>query len=118
LRLGYVQILAASLVARFAAQLIGSSVGGANDITRLKSIQHDGNLIQEKDLNQKIARFRQLLRDPRQDPRSQAHELYLILIVPVKADWIRRAQRTLSGLLMECSATSQWQLCTTGSNIS
>jgi CHAT domain-containing protein/Tfp pilus assembly protein PilF len=42
--------------------------------------------ISEADLNQKVAAFREVLRDPRTDPRPLAEQLYNILISPVKAD--------------------------------
>ena len=43
-------------------------------------------VISDNELSRKIALFRQLLRDPHQDPKPLAHELYDILIGPVKAD--------------------------------
>lgn len=42
--------------------------------------------ISEKDLNKKVADFQQVLRNPARDAKPLAHELYTILVGPVKAD--------------------------------
>jgi len=42
--------------------------------------------VSEQELNHKIAAFQQVLRDPRQDPRPLAQELYKIVVGPVQAD--------------------------------
>lgn len=51
--------------------------------------------ITAKDLNQKVAAFQQVLRDPSKDPRPIAQELYTILIGPVKADLDQAHAQTL-----------------------
>ncbi len=51
--------------------------------------------ITEKDLNKKISAFQQVLRDPKQDPRPLAQELYRTLIGPVKADLNQAEAQTL-----------------------
>ena len=51
--------------------------------------------ISEKDLNKKIADFQQVLRDPRRDAKPLAHELYTILVGPIKADLDQAKAQTL-----------------------
>ena len=51
--------------------------------------------IPEKDLNQKVAAFQQVLRDPRSDPRPLAQDLYKILIGPIQADLDQARAQTL-----------------------
>jgi CHAT domain-containing protein/Tfp pilus assembly protein PilF len=51
--------------------------------------------IAEKDLNQKVAAFEQVLRNPHSDARPAAQELYQILIGPVKADLDQARAETL-----------------------
>jgi len=51
--------------------------------------------ISETDLNQKVAAFQQVLRDPRRDPRPLAQELYSILIGPIAADLDQAHAQTL-----------------------
>ena len=51
--------------------------------------------ISEVELNKKVAAFQQVLRQPRQDPRPLAQELYKILIGPVKADLDQAKAETL-----------------------
>jgi CHAT domain-containing protein len=51
--------------------------------------------IQEKDLNQAVASFQQVLRRPSADPKPLAQQLYKILIGPVKADLDQAQARTL-----------------------
>jgi CHAT domain-containing protein len=47
------------------------------------------------ELNQKVAAFQQVLRDPASDPRPLAQEFYNILIGPVKADVDQAHAQTL-----------------------
>ena len=51
--------------------------------------------ITDKNLNLKVAAFQEVLRDPTNDPRPLAHELYNILIGPVKADLDQAHAETL-----------------------
>jgi CHAT domain-containing protein/Tfp pilus assembly protein PilF len=51
--------------------------------------------IPEKDLNQAVAAFQQVLRQPSTDPKPLAQQLYKILIGPVKADLDQAQARTL-----------------------
>lgn len=51
--------------------------------------------IAETTLNQKIAAFQQVLRNPANDPRPQAQELYNILIGPIEADLQQAKAQTL-----------------------
>jgi CHAT domain-containing protein/predicted negative regulator of RcsB-dependent stress response len=51
--------------------------------------------IPEVELNKKVAAFQQVLRQPGQDPRPLAQELYKILILPVKADLDQAKAETL-----------------------
>jgi CHAT domain-containing protein/tetratricopeptide (TPR) repeat protein len=51
--------------------------------------------IADKDLNMKVAKFQQVLRDPRADPKPLAQELYTILLAPVKADLDQAQAETL-----------------------
>jgi CHAT domain-containing protein/Tfp pilus assembly protein PilF len=51
--------------------------------------------ISEKDLNQRVAAFQQVLRDPRSDPRPLAQDLYKILIGPIQADLDQAHAQTL-----------------------
>lgn len=51
--------------------------------------------ITEHDLNQKIAAFQQVLRDPLKDPKPLGQELYKILIGPVKSDLDQARAETL-----------------------
>jgi CHAT domain-containing protein len=51
--------------------------------------------IPEKDLNQAVASFQQVLRQPSGDPKPLAQQLYKILIGPVKADLDQAQARTL-----------------------
>jgi CHAT domain-containing protein/tetratricopeptide (TPR) repeat protein len=51
--------------------------------------------IAEGDLNRKVAAFEQMLRNPSQDPRPLAQELYAVLIAPVKADLDQAGAQTL-----------------------
>jgi len=51
--------------------------------------------IPEEELNKKVAAFQQILREPRQDPKPLAQELYKILIGPVKADLDQAHAETL-----------------------
>ena len=51
--------------------------------------------IPEKDLNQAVASFQQILRQPSGDPKPLAQQLYKILIGPVKADLDQAQARTL-----------------------
>ena len=51
--------------------------------------------ISEVELNKKVAAFQQVLRQPGQDPRPLAQELYKILIGPVKADLDQAKAETL-----------------------
>jgi CHAT domain-containing protein len=51
--------------------------------------------IGEKALNQKIAAFEEKLRDPSQDPRPAAKELYDILVGPIEKDLEQAHARTL-----------------------
>ena len=51
--------------------------------------------IPEEELNRKVAAFEQVLRDPGNDPRPLAQELYKILIAPLKADLDQAAAQTL-----------------------
>jgi CHAT domain-containing protein/tetratricopeptide (TPR) repeat protein len=51
--------------------------------------------IAESDLNKKVAAFEQALRNPSQDPRPLAQELYTVLIAPVKADLDQAGAQTL-----------------------
>jgi CHAT domain-containing protein/tetratricopeptide (TPR) repeat protein len=51
--------------------------------------------IPEAELNKKVEAFQQVLRQPGQDPRPLAQELYKILIVPVKADLDQAKAETL-----------------------
>jgi CHAT domain-containing protein len=51
--------------------------------------------IPEKDLNQAVAAFQQVLRQPSADPKPLAQQLYTILIGPVKADLDQAQARTL-----------------------
>lgn len=51
--------------------------------------------ISEKNLNLKVQAFREILRDPNQDPRPLAQELYTILISPVKDDLDQAHAETL-----------------------
>lgn len=53
------------------------------------------SVISEVDLNKKVLAFQQVLRQPGQDPRPLAHELYNILIAPVKADLDQAGADTL-----------------------
>jgi CHAT domain-containing protein/Tfp pilus assembly protein PilF len=47
------------------------------------------------ELNKKVAAFQQVLREPGQDPRPLAQDLYKILIAPVKADLDQAKAETL-----------------------
>ena len=51
--------------------------------------------ISEVELNKKVAAFQQVLRQPGQDPRPLAQELYKVLIGPVKADLDQAKAETL-----------------------
>jgi CHAT domain-containing protein/Tfp pilus assembly protein PilF len=51
--------------------------------------------ISEKDLNQKVAAFQQVLRDPSRDPRPLAQELYRTLVGPVESDLVQARAHTL-----------------------
>jgi CHAT domain-containing protein len=51
--------------------------------------------ISAADLNQKIAAFQQVLRDPSKDPHPAAQDLYNILVGPVKADLDQARPQTL-----------------------
>jgi len=51
--------------------------------------------ISESDLNKKVAAFEQVLRNPAQDPRPLARELYGVLIAPIKQDLDQAGARTL-----------------------
>ena len=51
--------------------------------------------IAESDLNKKVAAFEQVLRNPAQDPRPLAQELYTALIAPVKSDLDQAEAQTL-----------------------
>jgi CHAT domain-containing protein/uncharacterized protein HemY len=51
--------------------------------------------IPETDLNKKVADFEQVLRNPAQDPRPLAQELYAALIAPVKGDLDQAGAQTL-----------------------
>jgi len=51
--------------------------------------------IPQKDLNQKVAAFQKVLRDPRSDPRPLAQDLYRILIGPIQADLDQAHAQTL-----------------------
>ena len=51
--------------------------------------------ISDKELNQEVAAFQQLLRDPSRDPKPLAQDLYKILIGPVKADLDQAQAQTL-----------------------
>ncbi len=51
--------------------------------------------ISEVELNKKVAAFQQVLRQPGQDPKPLAQELYKILIGPVKADLDQAKAQTL-----------------------
>ncbi|MGA9061357.1 MAG: tetratricopeptide repeat protein [Terracidiphilus sp.] len=51
--------------------------------------------ITQKDLNQKVASFQQALRDPHSDAKPLAHELYKILVGPIKADLDQAQAQTL-----------------------
>jgi CHAT domain-containing protein len=51
--------------------------------------------IDQKTLNLKVGMFQRMLRDPAQDPRPLAQELYKILIEPVKADLDQAQAQTL-----------------------
>jgi CHAT domain-containing protein len=55
--------------------------------------------IEEEDLNRKIDAFSKALRNPSEDPRPEAQELYKILIGPVKADLDQAQARTLVWVL-------------------
>ncbi len=48
-----------------------------------------------KDLNEKVAAFQQVLRDPSKDPKPLASQLYKILVGPVKADLDQAKAQTL-----------------------
>lgn len=63
-------------------------VTGSTPVARQYSISRDK-------LNQKIAAFQQVLRDPAQDPKPLAQELYKILIGPVQADLDQVQAQTL-----------------------
>ena len=54
--------------------------------------------IPEEELNRKVAAFEQVLRDPGNDPKPLAQELYKILIAPVKAD-LDQAAGTDAGMV-------------------
>ncbi len=51
--------------------------------------------ISEQDLNRKISAFQQVLRNPSEDPKPLAQELYKILIGPIKADLDQADAKTL-----------------------
>jgi CHAT domain-containing protein/Tfp pilus assembly protein PilF len=51
--------------------------------------------VSEQELNHKIAAFQQVLRDPRQDPRPLAQELYKIVVGPVQADLDQAQAQTI-----------------------
>jgi CHAT domain-containing protein/Flp pilus assembly protein TadD len=51
--------------------------------------------ISAADLNQKVAAFEQVLRNPASDPKPLAQELYKILIAPVQSDLDQAHARTL-----------------------
>jgi CHAT domain-containing protein/Flp pilus assembly protein TadD len=51
--------------------------------------------ISENDLNKKVADFEQVLRNPAQDPRPLAQQLYRALIAPVKSDLDQAGAQTL-----------------------
>ncbi len=51
--------------------------------------------ISETDLNQKVAAFQQVLRDPRRDAKPLAAELYTILMGPIAADLDQAKAQTL-----------------------
>ena len=51
--------------------------------------------ISDKELNKKVAAFEQVLRDPAQDPKPLAQELYKILMGPVQADLDQAKAETL-----------------------
>jgi CHAT domain-containing protein/Tfp pilus assembly protein PilF len=51
--------------------------------------------IAESELNKKVAAFEQVLRNPAQDPRPLAQELYAALIAPVKPDLDQAGAQTL-----------------------
>jgi CHAT domain-containing protein len=51
--------------------------------------------ISEADLNQKVAAFQQVLRDPQRDPKPLAAELYTILMGPVAGDLEQAKAETL-----------------------
>ncbi len=51
--------------------------------------------ISDKDLYRKIGAFRQIILEPSRDPKPLAHELYNILIGPVKADLDQAKAETL-----------------------
>ena len=53
------------------------------------------SVISEVELNKKVAAFQQVLRQPGQDPKPLAQELYKILIGPVKADLDQAKAQTL-----------------------
>ena len=52
-------------------------------------------MISEKDLNQKVSDFHQVLLDPAKDPKPLAQEIYKILIGPVKTDLDQAQAETL-----------------------
>jgi len=51
--------------------------------------------ISERELNEKVAAFQQVLRNPTKDPRPLARDLYAILVGPVKADLDQAKAKTL-----------------------
>lgn len=51
--------------------------------------------ITEKELNQKVAAFQEVLRDPHRDARPLAQDLYKILIGPIKTDLDQAQAQTL-----------------------
>jgi CHAT domain-containing protein len=53
------------------------------------------HIIAAADLNKKIVAFQRALRDPDSNPRPSAHELYDILIGPIKADLDQAQAQTL-----------------------
>lgn len=63
-------------------------------ITGAAMVAHE-SAISESDLNQKVAAFQQVLRDPSKDPKPLAEELYRILFAPVKPDLDQAQAETL-----------------------
>ncbi len=74
--------------------------------------------ISESDLNKKVAAFEQVLRNPAQDPKPLAQELYKILIAPVKADLEQAEARRWCGLSTECCGMCRLRHSTTGNSMS